>query len=266
VAPLDPTAASRAVLIDVSNVLGAFRSDLVIVGGWVPELLYPNRGHIGTLDVDLAVRAGVHANNPYQSILKRLTDAGYTHQASPTRFVKSVLGTPEPVKVDLICGQNEAGESGTVQMGELQLSCLRGVELAFIANKEIEVSGPTPDGPENRVRVWVVRPEAYILIKAFALAERKKTKDAYDVAFVLANYEPSLADLAARVRTLLGHELAREGFQILKDKFATFNSVGPDSAAREQQSADPEQARRAAFEDAGELFRLVDGGSTATAS
>jgi hypothetical protein len=266
VAPLDPTAASRAVLIDVSNVLGAFRNNLVLVGGWVPELLFPNRGHIGSLDVDLAVRVGAPANNAYQSILSRLTEAGYMLRANPTRFVKNVPGTREPVKVDLICGQNEAGELGTVQVNELRLSCLRGIDLAFIACQEVEVSGPTPDGPENKVRVWVVRPEAYILIKAFALAERKKTKDAYDIAFVLANYEPSLAELAARVRALLGHELAREGLRILKDKFATINSVGPDSAAREQQGADPEQARRAAFEDAQELFRLVDGGSTPTAS
>jgi len=42
----DPTTASRAVLIEVLNVLGAFRDDIVLVGGWVPELLYPDRGHI----------------------------------------------------------------------------------------------------------------------------------------------------------------------------------------------------------------------------
>ena len=51
----DPTAASRAVLIEVANVLGAFREHLVVVGGWVPELLFPDKGHIGSLDVDLAV-------------------------------------------------------------------------------------------------------------------------------------------------------------------------------------------------------------------
>ena len=37
----DATSASRAVLIEVMNVLGAFRDDIVLVGGGVPELLYP---------------------------------------------------------------------------------------------------------------------------------------------------------------------------------------------------------------------------------
>ncbi len=49
-AQFDPTTAARAVLIEVMNVLGAFGDDIVLVGGWVPELLYPGRGHMGSLD------------------------------------------------------------------------------------------------------------------------------------------------------------------------------------------------------------------------
>lgn len=52
---MDPIEAAHAVLIEVGNVLGAFRDDFVVVGGWVPELRYPNQGHMGTLDVDVAV-------------------------------------------------------------------------------------------------------------------------------------------------------------------------------------------------------------------
>ena len=51
----DPITASRAVLIEVMNVLVLFRDEIVLVGGWVPDLLYPDRGHLGSLDVDLAV-------------------------------------------------------------------------------------------------------------------------------------------------------------------------------------------------------------------
>ncbi len=49
------TEAARAVLIEVLNVLGPMRDELVIVGGWVPDLLYPASNHLGSLDVDLAV-------------------------------------------------------------------------------------------------------------------------------------------------------------------------------------------------------------------
>jgi hypothetical protein len=46
------TEAARGVLLEVLNALGAMRDDLVIVGGWVPDLLYPSCNHMGSLDVD----------------------------------------------------------------------------------------------------------------------------------------------------------------------------------------------------------------------
>jgi|GEM_PF-2416223 len=52
----------------------------------------------------------------------------------------------------------------------------------------------------------------FILIKAFALADRKKPKDAYDVAFILNNYEPSIAELASRVVPLVAAGLGAEAY------------------------------------------------------
>jgi predicted nucleotidyltransferase len=89
-----------------------------------------------------------------------------------------------------------------------------------------------PDGVENTVRARIVRPEGYILIKAFALDERTNPKDAYDIDFVLRNYLPDIESLAGRVRPLLPIGLAREGYEILKAKFATLGSVGPSWAAK----------------------------------
>jgi hypothetical protein len=67
----DPTSASRAVLIEVMNILGAFRDEMVLVGGWVPDLLYPDRGHMGSLDVDLAVSRKALRRGAYQTMLSR---------------------------------------------------------------------------------------------------------------------------------------------------------------------------------------------------
>ena len=94
---------------------------------------------------------------------------------------------------------------------------------------------------------------------SFAVDERTKPKDAYDVAFVLNHYQPGLLDLAEKVRVLLGRDLAARGYDILKGKFATLEMVGPVWAAQvaREQGADYEQSRRAAFENARELFRLV---------
>jgi hypothetical protein len=53
---MNPVQASKAVLIEVMNVLGRYRDHLILVGGWVPELLLPNRGYMGSLDVDPAAK------------------------------------------------------------------------------------------------------------------------------------------------------------------------------------------------------------------
>lgn len=205
----------------------------MLVGGWVPELLYPNRGHIGSLDVDLAVSQTALGENVYQTILNCMIKAGYSHHLSPTRFTKQVPGVEEPVKVDLVGGQYGGGaKAQTIQVDELQLNTLRGLDLAFEACREIEISGIRPDGSRDRVRGRIVLPEAYILIKAFALDERMKTKDAYDIHFILRNYPPDVQSLAARVQPLLSNRLAQEGYGILKTKFATLESVGPSWAAQ----------------------------------
>jgi hypothetical protein len=259
-AKFDPTSASRAVLLEVANVLGAFRNDLVIVGGWVPELLYPDRGHIGSLDVDLAVAPTALADNVYQTILQRLLDAGYVHRSPPTRFDKVVVGVDAPIKVDLISGQYMGGEKASqIDVNALQINTLRGLDLAFEASDEIEISGMMPDGTHNVVRARIVRPEAFILIKAFALDERAKEKDAYDIAFVLECYQPNLAMLADRVRSQLRTGLGAEALQILEGKFASLDSAGPVWAARvaKGQGVDYEQARRAAFENAQDVFRRL---------
>lgn len=257
----DQTTASKSVLIEVANVLGSYRDKLVIVGGWVPELLYPQKGHIGSLDVDLAVSPKALSPDAYKTIRKRMVDAGYQEQANPTHFTKKVSGASEPVKVDMISGQYVQGsKSEAVQINELVISGLRGLDLAFEACDEIELSGPMPDGTQNKVRMRIVRPEVFILIKAFALAERVKAKDAYDIAFVLEHYQPSLESLSKKLQVHLSNGLAIEGWNILKDKFATIDMIGPVNAAKvsQEQGADYEQARRAAFEDMQELIKLVE--------
>lgn len=257
---MNQTEAARAVLIEVVNILGAFKDNLVIVGGWVPDLMYPGKNHVGSLDVDLAVGPGAIGANVYSTILGRLTAHNYSHEIGPTRFRRVVPGAPEPVIVDLIGGEYANDEkAAAIQVDELRLNTLRGVDLAFEACEEIMIEGNMPDGTHNIVRARIVRPEAFVLIKAFALAERAKEKDAYDIAFVLHNYEPTLAALAARLAPLTGDGLGAEAYRIITEKFAQLESVGPAWAAKiaAENGQDFQQAQQAAFQDARELFDEV---------
>lgn len=150
-------------------------------------------------------------------------------------------------------------KAAAIHVNELSLNTLRGIDLAFEAREEITIEGVMPDGVRNTVRAWIVRPEAFILIKAFALAERTKAKDAYDIAFVLHLYEPTVAALAVNLGPLVMDGLGLEAYQILTEKFATPDSVGPSWAAQvaEENGRDREQTQQAAFQDAQDLFAEI---------
>ncbi len=255
------TEAARAVLLEVLNALGAMRDELVIVGGWVPDLLYPTSNHMGWLDVDLAVSPKAIGGNAYSSIRERLTKIGHTMRESPTRFFKHMPGLANPIKIDLITGLYVSQQKqDSILVDEIRINALRGIDLAFEASETITIDGRMPDGSVNQVTARLVAPEAYILIKAIALDERTKDKDAYDIAFVLNHYQPSLADMARKVHGISRAGIGKEALQLLRAKFRTFESVGPVWAGRAASTAgeDPVQFQRAAFEDADALFRLLD--------
>lgn len=139
--------ACRAVLIEVLTILAKDLDKLAVVGGWVPELAFPNKGHVGSLDVDLDARKLVPLS--YESIRKKLTDAEY--QQSPemsNRFYRSLRGTAIQVKVDLITGEfPEIAIDGTHhRIQELAVWKARGVDLAFAFQQEVAVEGVLPDG------------------------------------------------------------------------------------------------------------------------
>jgi hypothetical protein len=68
--PYDPSdvAASRSVLIETLTVLGKYRDRIAVVGGWVPELSIPEHGHMGSLDVDLALDAAKFPPHVYETL------------------------------------------------------------------------------------------------------------------------------------------------------------------------------------------------------
>ena len=67
--------AARRVLVDLGQVLGTFFADsIVVVGGWVPDLLIPNTAepHVGSIDVDLALDADKLREGRYADIIRSL--------------------------------------------------------------------------------------------------------------------------------------------------------------------------------------------------
>ena len=171
---MNEVAACRAVLIEVLTILAKDLDKVAVVGGWVPELAFPNKGHIGSLDVDLALDPGKLKPLAYESIRKKLLDAGYQQSADlPNRLIRSIKGTTLQVKVDLITGEfpDLAKEGTHIQIQELAVCKLRGVDLAFTFQQEVPVEGVLPDGGHNRVTARLPTIAAFLCIKAITLSE-----------------------------------------------------------------------------------------------
>jgi hypothetical protein len=264
---MDEVTACKSVLIEVLTVLGRDLDKLVVVGGWVPELTFPDRGHIGSLDVDLALDARKILPLAYESIRRKLTESGYRQSSeAANRFYRPVRGTSLQVKVDLITGEfpEIAAEGTHIQVQDLPVWKARGVDLAFSYPQEVVVEGVLPDGGHNRVTVRLPSIAAFVCIKAITLGERMKEKDAYDIYFCIDHYPGGYKALAAEVRGKLDDRLIVEGVNVLRDKFARLDSIGPVWAARTAEGATVgtddvlETEQRRAYELVNALLRTID--------
>ncbi len=106
----DAVEAARQVMLEVTRALGEYADSIVIVGGWVPELLLAATGakHIGSNDVDLALNHRKLTEAGYRTIREHLLRRGYAqHLDQPFVFLRtvSVNGREIVVHVDLLSGE-----------------------------------------------------------------------------------------------------------------------------------------------------------------
>jgi len=71
--------AAKSVMIELTHLLGEYRDNIVLIGGWVPELLIPQepRPHVGSMDIDLALNHLKIQEEGYKLIEELLTSRGY---------------------------------------------------------------------------------------------------------------------------------------------------------------------------------------------
>lgn len=126
--------AAKSVLIELMHILGEYRDDMVLVGGWIPDLLIPTsqERHVGSIDVDLALNHKELTEAGYRMIGEILRQHSYTQdQQQPFIFRKDVRG--QTVQVDFLAG--EYGGTGksrrTQKVLDMQPRKARGCDLAF---------------------------------------------------------------------------------------------------------------------------------------
>lgn len=255
--------AARRVLLELTRVLGEYDEEIAVVGGWVPPLLMPGAGHIGSTDVDLALDHEALQEPRYATLRALLERSGYYADTEQNFiFYRDVMlgdgGDPDPivVEVDLVAAEyGLAGKRRRSQpVQDLRARKARGADLVFDQGlvERVPVEGHLPSGALFRTHVRVAGPVPFLVMKANALVRRDKPKDAYDIWFLLTNHPAGLEGLARTVAEHVDHGLVREALGHLANAFASVDHVGPravaDFLALEPGTEKYDQVRQDAFQ------------------
>lgn len=251
-----------AVLLEIGQVLGAFRDRFVVIGGSVPWLLYPNAEpqHVGTLDVDLSLDAEALSDDDYTSLVEALERASYERSSDGLRrfqlrrMISVDEGEPVAVIVDLLMPREvKLAKHKPPLIANFAVQRADGAAVAMREFVEHRIEGRMPDGRPNAVNLRVANIPAFLVMKGYAIAGRDKRKDAYDIYFATREFAGGPSDLADACRHLLDDPVALVGYKHIAAKFGANDAFGPVTVRMflEQSAAlgdmTPEQVQLDAF-------------------
>lgn len=242
--------AARSVLIELVHLLGQYKDDIVLIGGWIPEVLLPHQSgpHVGSMDVDLALNHLKLQESGYKMIQDLLKSRGYQQGDQPFIFFRNLMVGDHEVKVqvDLLAGEYEGTSKGHrhQKVQGVQARKARGCDLAFEMSKEIRIEGTLPGGAHDSVSVRVASIVPFLVMKGMAMETRLKEKDAYDIYYCLLNYPGGIDALAEEFRPHMDHGLVKEGLQKIAGKFSSEKEFGPKSVADFEEIDDPDEQER----------------------
>lgn len=216
----DQTNAARALLREVCELVAEHRDDAVLVGGWVPDMLFPGARppHVGSIDVDMAMRL----NRPgYERLVEILRGRGFHQGENGYQFFREFPGTdgrPVVVRLDLLTSQRHHAEHFGNAAPHEAPEPIRGAEVAFADNRLTDVGS-------GHLRVAGV--VAFLVMKCLALGGRDNEKDAYDIHFCLEHFPDGHVALARLFHPWRGDPLVAEALRHLATEFRSVDDDGP---------------------------------------
>ena len=232
------TEAVKSVLIEIGQILGSFAGKFAVVGGAVPWLLLheAETPHIGTRDIDLSLDAEALGDGEYVNLVNALRAQGYQQRNELRRFqlVRTVpardAGAGIDVVVDFLMPRDaEIARNDPPLISEFAVQPADGADLALQFSETVVIDGEMPDGGKNSVHIAVASIPALLAMKGYAIDGRMKRKDAYDIYYCVRNFPGGLAALVAATLPLLDVETARQGYDLISNKFRDVDDFGPTS-------------------------------------
>jgi hypothetical protein len=200
---LAKTEVSKGALVELALALQAYRSDIVLAGGWAPYFLTLGHfRHCGSLDIDLVLRPKVMIR--YEKIRQIVVEAlGYKTTDREFKFEKQLKdrkGTLFRVELDFLSEPEAVQKAGLVKIQEgLEAVLIPGCSTAFDFNYEQEVKGTIPDDGDATEIIQVADIVGSLTMKGLALGRATKLeKDSYDIYAVAGFHEGSPVQAAAK--------------------------------------------------------------------
>ena len=257
--------AAHRILVELVNIFGEYEEDIRIVGGWVPDLMFPGEGHIGSVDVDVLINHLTLHDEGYQNMSRILLKNGYReHPEKYFSFIKTVEveGVFYDVDVDILAGMyggtQEKKRSQHVQ-GMKALKATGGNFAFDYPSQKISLEAKRPDGAIDVANVSVIAVVPYLIMKTAAMG-RGKAKDSYDIYFLIKHYKGGVKELAKEFQSSTGNKLVQEMKEKLAGKFASPDHAGPKDIVDFLGLTDEdeiEMTKRDAYEHMQALVRLI---------
>ena len=266
------TTAVKQVLIEIGQILGSFRGKFAVVGGAVPWLLFDDAEmeHVGTMDIDLGLDAEALGGDEYATLVDSLIKQGYRQSDKLRKFqlVRQIDASDGGAPIDIILDFLMPRDATIVEnkpslVDYFAVQRADGTDLALRFYQLVAIEGHMPDGSRNTVKIAVASIPALLAMKGFAIYNRKKRKDAYDIYYCIRNYPGGIDALAEDCRPVLAVFEGAEGYGYIAQKFETFDSFGPTSVRKFVEDSDilgdrtPEQWQQDAFGQTDAWLRAV---------
>jgi len=243
--------AAHRVLMDIGQVLAAFHDCMVIIGGWVPDLLIPDEEsrHIGSIDVDIALDARKLNDGRYAELLHVLLGTGrYRIGGKAFQLVTSVEvddETPVIVELEFLASSEvKLKKNNPKLVDDFRVLQFPACAAAFESPVNTEIHGRMISGAENSVKLLVSSLSDFMIMKAHAIGGRDKPKDVYDLCYCLAAYPGGISALGNDWKVRRGATLIDQAVVILSKKFKTVDHYGPQQLAIFHSASDSDEAAR----------------------
>ena len=258
------TEAARRVLVELVNLFDAYKNEIRVVGGWVPDLMFPDEGHIGSVDVDLLINHLTLKDTGYQTMAKILLKNGYKeHPDKYFSFVKTIQidGIDYDVDVDILAGMYGGTQNKKRSQHVQGIKTLKatGGNFAFDFDAQnVRVEAKRPDGALDVAHVKVIAVVPYLVMKTAAMG-RGKAKDAYDIYFLLKHYAGGVGAVSKLFENVKDTNIVSEMKVKLGEKFASIDHAGPKDVADflEAEDEEREQIIRDAYEQVQALLSQI---------